>query len=146
MAPIRHFKKIAPEEISEALKWFERQQLSTQWYLSRDEQLALLGNIEPHLYQCWLAEIARGQIPALPNEVITRLEILLGAKKSLDIVAPDNRPDLAISWFNTPNNNPIFQGKSIKHYLLDNNNLDAFRSLEAYLVDAVVGLMSGVYI
>jgi len=146
MAPVRHFKKISSEEIPDALKWFERQQLDTQWHLSRNEQLALLGNIEPHLYQSWLADIERGEIPALPNEVITRLEILLGAKKSLDIIAPDNRPDLAVSWFNTPNNNPIFQGKSIKHYLLDNNNLDAFRSLEAYLVDAVVGLMSGVYI
>lgn len=145
MASVRHFKKIAPEEIPKALEWFERQQLNTQWHLNRDEQLALLGNVELHTYQCWLADIERGQIPALPNDVITRLEILLGTQKSLDILAPENRPDLAINWFNTPNTNPLFQGKSIKHYLLDNNNSDAFRSLEAYLVDAVVGLMSGVY-
>lgn len=145
MSQVRHFKKIAHEEIPTALEWFERQKLKTQWHLSYIEQLALLGNIELQSYQSWLADIERGQIPALPNDVIARLEILLGTKKSLNILAPDNRPDLAISWFNTPNNNPLFRGKTIKHYLLDNNNLDAFRSLEAYLVDAVVSLMSGVY-
>lgn len=143
--PVRHFKKLAPRDIPQALEWFQRQQLVTQWHLSPAEQLALLGNIESTTYESWLTDIARGKIPALPNDVITRLEILLGAQKSLDILAPENRSDLAISWFNTPNKNPLFQEKSIKHYLLDNNNLDAFRSLEAYLVDAVVGLMSGVY-
>ncbi len=142
---VRHFKKIGSEDVPEVLDWFERQQLSTQWNLSHAEQLALLGNVEPHMYQCWLADVMRGQIPVLPDNVITRLEILLGVEKSLEILVPNNRPDLVFSWFNTPNNNPLFQGKSIKQYLLDNNNLDSFRALEAYLVDAVIGFLSGSY-
>lgn len=143
--PIRHFKKILPADIPKALEWFEQQQLSTQWNLSHDEQLVLLGGIKASTYQSWLADVMRGQIPALPDNVITRLEILLGIEKSLAILVPNNRPDLVVSWFNTPNKNPLFQGKSIKQYLLDNNNLDAFHALEAYLVDAVIGFLSGSY-
>lgn len=104
-----------------------------------------MGDVEPLLYQCWLADSAHGQIPALPKDAITRLEILLGVEKSLEILVLENRPDLVISWFNTLNKNPLFQGKSIKRYLLDNNNLDAFRALEAYLVDAVIGFLAGSY-
>jgi hypothetical protein len=143
--PVKHFKKIAREDVPQTLHWFEQQQLGTQWHLSSDEQLALLGSVDASTYQRWLADITRGQIPSLPENVITRLEILLGVEKSLEILVPENRPDLVISWFNTPNKNPLFQGKSIKQYLLDNNNLDAFHALEAYLVDAVIGFLSGSY-
>jgi hypothetical protein len=143
--PVRHFKQIVPEDIPKTLEWFQRQQLSTHWHLSPEEQLALLGNIESNTYESWLADIARGQVPVLPDEVATRLEILLGVEKSLEILVPENRPDLVISWFNTPNKNPLFQDKSIKQYLLDNNHLDAFHALEAYLVDAVIGFLSGSY-
>ncbi len=143
--PVRHFKKIVREDIPQTLQWFEQQQLVSQWHLSRDEQLALLGSVDASTYQSWLADVMRDQIPVLPENVITRLEILLGVEKSLEILVPDNRPDLVISWFNTPNKNPLFQGKSIKQYLLDNNNLDAFHALEAYLVDAVIGFLSGSY-
>lgn len=143
--PIRHFKKIAPRDIPQVLQWFEQQKMNTQWNLSHDEQLVLLGCVEASTYQSWLADVTRGQIPVFPDNVITRLEILLGVEKSLEILVPDNRPDLVISWFNTPNKSPLFQEKSIKQYLLDNNNLDAFHALEAYLVDAVIGFLSGSY-
>lgn len=66
-----------------------------------------------------------------------RLSILVGIHKALEILAPDNRPDYAVRWFLTPNHSATCAGQSIKAYLLANNTLEGFLTLEAYLVDAV---------
>ena len=84
--------------------------------------------------------------PDLPVCVVSRLEILIGVAKSLDILEPANRLDLATIWFSSPNDNPLFQGKSIKQYLLDNNDTEAFQRVEEYLVEAVIGGLSGSYL
>jgi hypothetical protein len=144
MASNRRFKRLTKEEYAEAIEWYQQQ--SALWHLGYGEQLALLNSVSPHLYEGWLADVSQNLKPDLPVCVVSRLEILIGVAKSLDILAPTNRPDLATIWFSSPNDNPLFQGKSIKQYLLDNNDTDAFQRVEEYLVEAVIGGLSGSYL
>ena len=141
----QHFKTIASGEIPRTLRWFDDQRQENHWCLTIDEQLVLLGNVSPSCYDGWIAQIESGGMPALSDDVIRRLSILVGVHKSLALLAPDNRPDYAIRWFSTPNDSVTCAGQSIKTYLLVNNTLDGYRTMEAYLVDAVNGFLGGAY-
>lgn len=144
MTSNRRFKRLTKEEYPEAIEWYQQQ--CALWNLGYDEQLALLNSVNPHLYEGWLADMSQNLKPDLPAYVVSRLEILRGVAKSLEILAPENRSDLATIWFSAPNDNPLFQGKSIKQYLLDNNDTEAFQRVEDYMVDAVIGGLSGSYL
>ena len=144
MASNRRFKRLTKEEYAGAIEWYQQQ--SALWHLGYGEQLALLNSVSPQLYEGWLADMSLNLKPDLPAHVVSRLEILRGVAKSLDILAPENRSDLATKWFSSPNDNPLFQGKSIKQYLLDNNDAEAFKSVEDYMVDSVIGVLSGSYL
>lgn len=144
MTSNRRFKRLTKEEYPEAIEWYQEQ--SALWHLGYDEQLALLNPVSPQLYEGWLADMSLNLKPDLPPHAVSRLEILRGVAKSLDILAPANRPDLATIWFSSPNDNPLFQGKSIKQYLLDNNDMESFQRVEDYMVDAVIGVLSGSYL
>ena len=94
----------------------------------------------------WLADISQNLNPHLPNDVVTRLETLWSIAKSFEILVPENRSDLATAWFSSPNDAPLFSGQSIKQYLLDNNDIEAFQRVEDYTVAAVIGFMGGSYL
>lgn len=141
----QHFKTIARDDVPRILRWFDDQRFENNWCLTQDEQLALLGNISPLFYQAWLTRIESGEVPTLSEDVVRRLSILVGIHKALEILAPDNRPDYAVRWFSTPNDSATCAGKSIKAYLLANNTLEGFCTLEAYLVDAVNSFLGGAY-
>ena len=143
--PSQHFKTIAREEVALTLRWFDDQRVENHWCLSREEQFVLLGNVPPSLYDGWVAQMEFGGIPALSDDVVRRLSILVGIHKSLALLAPDNRPDYAIRWFLTPNDSTTCAGQSIKAYLLANNTLDGYSTIEIYLVDAVNGFLGGAY-
>jgi hypothetical protein len=51
----------------------------------------------------------------------------------LQILAPAGRRDLAIGMFNQPNSGALLKGQSIKTYLLEANNIDAFYEIKRYL-------------
>lgn len=141
----QHFKTIAREDLPRILRWFDDQRFETQWGLTLNEQLALLGNTPSSLYHAWITHIESGEGPSLSDDVVRRLSILVGIHKALEILAPDNRPDYAVRWFLTPNDSATCAGQSIKAYLLANNTLEGFLTLEAYLADAVNSFLGGSY-
>jgi hypothetical protein len=142
---LQHFKSIARDEVPHTLRWFDDQRLENHWCLTIEEQLALLGNVSPSLYERWIAKIESGVIPALNDDVMRRLSVLVGIHKSLTLLTPDNRPDYAVRWFLTPNNSDTCAGQSIKAYLLANNTMEGYRTIEAYLADAVISSLGGAY-
>lgn len=139
-----HFKKVTLENAHLAFEWFERQRLPNEWNLSVNDQLALLGNIGFNTHQSWLAPSTSERMMNVPDEVLLRLGILMGVEKSLQLLVPHNRNDLIGAWFNTPNDNPLFQGSSIKHYLISHHDLKSFYNVEAYLIETVMRFLSGV--
>lgn len=141
----QHFKTIAPDEVPHALRWFDDQRLENHWCLTLEEQMALLGIVSLSLYDDWFAQIASGGVPALSDDVMRRLSVLVGIHKSLTLLTPNNRPEYAVRWFLTPNTSATCSGQSIKEYLLENNTLDGYRDMEAYLVDTVIGALGGAY-
>lgn len=141
----QHFKTVTREDVPKKFRWFDDQRFENQWHLTMEEQLALLGNVSPSLYEAWVIQIESGEIPALSDDIVRRLSILVGIHKSLEVLAPDNRPDYAAKWFLTPNHGATCAGQSIKAFLLTNNTLDGFRTVEAYLVDAVNSFLGGSY-
>jgi hypothetical protein len=134
---LKHFRTIAPLEVPHTLRWFDDQRLGNYWRLTSEEQMALLGHICPSVYEEWLKQIESDCIPALNNDVMRRLSVLVGIHKSLVLLAPNNRPEYAIRWFLTPNDSATCGGKSIKAYLLANNTLEGFGTLEDYLLNTV---------
>ena len=141
----QHFKTITREDLPRILRWFDDQRFETQWGLTLNEQLALLGNISRSLYHAWITQIESSEVPSLSDDVVRRLSILVGIHKALEILAPDNRPDYAVRWFLTSNHSSTCAGKCIKAYLLANNTLEASRDIEVYLIDAVNGFLGGSY-
>lgn len=141
----QHFKTVTHEEVPRTLRWFDDQRLENSWCLTMEEQLTLLNNVSSSLYEDWFVQIESGAIPVLSDDMVHRLSILVGIHKALEILAPDNRPDYALRWFLTPNDSASYAGRSIKAYLLANNTLEGFRTVEAYLVDAVNGFLGGAY-
>jgi hypothetical protein len=120
-------------------EWFDRQHLETEWKLTYDEQLTLLGNIDPASYTEWKEQSLSDKPVSLPEKVLKRLLLLKMFDQYLSIIAPENKDSLHKKWFCTPNSNPAFEGLSIKDFLLQKNSDDAFEVVESYLVGAVSG-------
>ena len=74
------------------------------WQLSVAEQRALLGWPAASTYHKYKA----GDHGALAYDTLTRLSLILGIYKSLQVLYPE--PALADSWMRMPNTNPMFGG------------------------------------
>ena len=74
------------------------------WQLSVAEQRALLGWPAASTYHKYKAR----DYGALSYDTLTRLSLILGIYKSLQVLYPDQ--PLADSWMRMPNTNPTFGG------------------------------------
>ncbi len=121
-----------------ALRWFETMRHSHEWNLSVDEQCELLGGVAKRTLQSWKKKALSGEDVDLSRDVMERLSLLIGIYKAYKLVTPSNRPEIAGQWFQVPNDNPIFQGKSVKQYLLEQGTMNALYMVRRYL-DAARG-------
>ena len=78
--------------------------IAASWQLSVAEQRALLGWPAASTYHKYKAR----DHGALSYDTLTRLSLILGIYKSLQVLYPD-RP-LADAWMRMPNSNPAFGG------------------------------------
>jgi hypothetical protein len=78
--------------------------IAAAWQLSVAEQRALLGWPAASTYHKYKA----GDYGALSYDTLTRLSLILGIYKSLQVLYPEQ--PLADSWMRMPNTNPIFGG------------------------------------
>ena len=75
------------------------------WSLSVQEQRALLGWPATSTFHKYKA----GDHGALTYDTLTRLSLLLGIYKSLQVLYPE--PPFADAWVRMPNSNPMFGGR-----------------------------------
>lgn len=83
------------------------------WELSTTEARALLGWPAPSTFHKYKA----GDYGTLPYDTLTRLSLVLGIYKSLQILYPE--PRFADRWMRMPNSNPLFDGQTPLDFAVD---------------------------
>ena len=78
--------------------------IATAWQLSVNDQRALLGWPAASTYHKYKAR----DYGALSYDTLTRLSLILGIYKSLQVLYPDQ--PFADAWIRMPNSNPVFGG------------------------------------
>ncbi len=127
-----------PDHARAALVWFNTMRQENEWKLTIDEQIELLGGIKKRTFQEWKRRALDGEGIELQRDTLERLSLLLGIYKSLKIISPNNRTDVAKAWFNAPNTNPLFDGLSPKEFILKVGTIEALYMVRRYL-DAARG-------
>ena len=94
-----------------ALRTFFR--IASVWQLSVVEQRALLGWPAASTYHKYKA----GDYAALSFDTLTRLSLILGIYKSLQVLYPEAQ--FADSWIRMPNSNAVFGGASPLTFMTD---------------------------
>lgn len=115
-----------------SFEWFRWQSHSSRWNLSVDEQLVILGNVDPKLYSIWTFNFSESL--TAPDHLKMRLGILLGVHQFSIRVAPDNNISLANNWFSVPISDTVLNGCSVRDYLLKDSSVSSFRNLEYFLL------------
>jgi hypothetical protein len=87
--------------------------VAAAWRLSVAEQRALLGWPAASTYHKYKA----GEYGALSYDSLTRLSLILGIFKSLQVLYPDR--GFADNWVRLPNSNPLFGGASPLTLMMD---------------------------
>jgi Protein of unknown function (DUF2384) len=83
------------------------------WGLSVQEQRGLLGWPAASTYHKYKA----GDHGALPFDMLTRLSLILGIYKSLQVLYPE--PGFADAWVRLPNSHPLFGGRPAIETMID---------------------------
>lgn len=123
---------VSAEAQAASLRWMTSMSEADKWNLSSEEMALLLGLPEKVLLNV-LKNINPESHIHLPIETIERLSHLLGIWKCLQLIAPQDRMDLAYAGFIRANNNERFSGQSIKQFLLDQNEVEGFVIVRQYL-------------
>ena len=91
----------------------------SRWGLTGAQQMTLLGiSNEKSLYN-WKNQPEKAR---LTKDLLERTSYILGIYKSLQTLLPD--PELADQWLLTPNDNPLFNGKTPMDRLLAGQVVD----------------------
>lgn len=123
----------SPKHGAAALRWLETMREADQWGLSVDEQCELLGGIPRRTLQSWKKKALADEDVELTRDVMERLSLLLGIYKAYKLISPSNRAELSTQWFNQANQNALFQGQSVKNYLIAMGTMNALYSVRRYL-------------
>lgn len=87
--------------------------IASAWSLSVAEQRALLGYPAASTYHKYKA----GDFGALSFDTLTRLSLVLGIYKSLQVLYPE--PAFADAWVRMPNSHPLFAGRPPLTLMID---------------------------
>ena len=87
--------------------------IASSWGLSVTDQRALLGWPAASTYHKYKA----GDHGALPFDTLTRLSLILGIYKSLQVLYPE--PAFADAWIRMPNSHPLFSGRRALDLMVD---------------------------
>lgn len=125
--------QITPQHTIAAVNWIASMSSKDKWNLTAEDVANLLGDISVETYQEIKQKAALNIAVELTSDTIERLSLLLGIWKTLQLIAPNTRTELAYASFNQPIDNPIFVGKSIKEHLLEANRIESLYTVRRYL-------------
>lgn len=115
-----------------ALRWLESMCSDDHWRLTLDDLSAILGEDPLHIEI--LFNKACSYTETQQDEDLTdRIALLVQIHKHLSRIAPITNSTQSIDWFNQPNSDPLFGGRSIKAYLCEHSPPDSLRKVVGYL-------------
>lgn len=85
--------------------------ISQSWKLRDKAAQQLLGGVSNGMFY----QLKQGQKKTLDQDKLTRISLLLGIFKSLNLLYSRKLADV---WVNLPNSNPIFDGESPLSYMV----------------------------
>jgi Antitoxin Xre-like helix-turn-helix domain/Antitoxin Xre/MbcA/ParS C-terminal toxin-binding domain len=85
--------------------------IAQAWHLRDESSRQLLGGISNGVFY----QLKSGRRKTLDQDKLTRISLLLGIFKALNILYS---PKLADSWINLPNTNPMFEGETPLAYMI----------------------------
>lgn len=98
-------ERLSPSAVSAFFK------IALAWKLRDESARQLLGGVSNGMFY----QLKRGQKKILDQDKLTRISLLLGIFKSLNLMYSRK---LADTWVNLPNTNPIFAGDSPLSYMI----------------------------
>ncbi len=111
--------------------WLKQQSSEQCWDLSDDEMATLLGGIQTEKWKYWQEISAEIGMLDLELEMIERLSLLAGIYKAIHQSVPIG---LHYSSFKRPINHPLFEGLSVKQYLLKNSSINDFYAVRDFFL------------
>ena len=108
----------------------------SRWHLSNEEMAVLLGGSTEFFGEIQQKAACELSIDIDPG-TIERISLLLGIWKTIQVVAPNGRLDLAYNLFNQKNTSNSLGGLSIKEYLLQHKQIKAYYDVLRYLPQVV---------
>ena len=99
--------------------------LADAWSLKDEHSRQLLGGISNGAFY----QLKRGEKKTLDQDKLTRISLLLGIFRALNILYSRK---LADAWINLPNSNPMFHGQSPLAYMIS-GGLPAFMRIRQML-------------
>jgi hypothetical protein len=85
--------------------------IAQTWQLRDESARQLLGGVSNGVFY----QLKRGQKKTLDQDKLTRISLLLGIFKGLNILYSRK---LADAWINLPNSNPLFEGEAPLAYMI----------------------------
>ena len=98
-------ERLSPAAVKGFLRMMDR------WEVRDPDARQLLGGISSGSYYAWKKQPKR----SLDQDVLTRISLLLGIFKALNILYSEA---LADAWITLPNKNPMFRGASPLDYMI----------------------------
>lgn len=98
-------KRLSPS----AIKGFFR--IAVKWHLRDEDARQLLGGISTGSFY----SLKKNRAPNLDQDTLTRISLLVGIFKALNILFSAR---LASAWITLPNTNPMFRGHTPLAYML----------------------------
>ena len=88
-------------------------QIMDRWRIKDPDARQLLGGLSSGSYYGWKKQAKRDPGRILDQDTLTRISLLLGIFKALNILYSEK---LADAWITLPNRNPMFRGS--RHWLI----------------------------
>lgn len=127
------FSELTSDHVAAGINWFSKMNDAARWNLSNAEASELLGGIGVSKYLSLKRRAADNLPIKVSRDLCERISLLLGIWESLQNITPVDRKDLAYQLFNQPNTSHVFEGRSIKQYLLDRQSMDALYVVNRHL-------------
>lgn len=127
------FEHMTQEHFRAGILWIAKMSQKDKWNLTDEEAANLLGDIDVNTYQNMKYNAENGIPFAMNSTSYECLSLLLNIWKCLRLFVPESPENLAYNWFNTPNTVGFMKDKSIKNYLLERKDIDAFYRVKNYL-------------
>jgi hypothetical protein len=116
------------------IEWLNQMAQPNKWNLTDEDVAKLLGGLPPHVYRELRDRVDAGQHIEVTEDVLLRVSLLLGISKGLQCIAPHERDELGYAWFNQPNTGSLFDGQSMKDFLLQAQTIESFYNARDYLM------------